>query len=367
MKNKVKYPSFYCIVLLLICACGREQTVQCKIYDLPSISSDSVTIKEELRLGADDITKPDYMFGYISDIAIDDQDNIYVLDHINMRAVSYSSTGEIISRFGNGKGQGPGEFQDMHNICVDATGSVYITDSTQRTVTIFDPKGKFVNEFLLEGRLRPLNDIAVVDDKYILVGFDANGFSQKWPDGLFMKYELPNILFSGFVGKATWFKKNWRTMTTSCTVFVDKIRKNVVVAHAFPYEIEVFSEDFKLQYCFGRRVERYEEIVVVNEEPLVKMTLGASLAMTRTKEGYFVHFIRHPLGASNKLEDQTISIDLFDENGRFLCSLPKNKFGIDKTFGIKVEADHAGAIWITQVEPYPQVVKYSIHVAEKPQ
>ena len=64
----------------------------------------------------------------------------------NPRVAKYSADGKYLLQWGT-RGSGPGEFQLPHNLVIDAQGLVYVTDRENRRVEVFDPAGKFLEQW----------------------------------------------------------------------------------------------------------------------------------------------------------------------------------------------------------------------------
>jgi DNA-binding beta-propeller fold protein YncE len=60
-----------------------------------------------------------------SDVAFDDEGNVYVADGGNFRVVKYSTGGEVLRIFGE-KGTGPGQFNFPHSLIVDSKGRLLV-------------------------------------------------------------------------------------------------------------------------------------------------------------------------------------------------------------------------------------------------
>lgn len=75
-----------------------------------------------------------------SDIAVDDQGNIYVLDSGNHRIQKFDPEGKYLATFGR-RGQGPAEFYLPSSLDLDHQGYMYVSDSQNRRVQILNPDG----------------------------------------------------------------------------------------------------------------------------------------------------------------------------------------------------------------------------------
>ncbi len=96
-------------------------------------------LEEDLSIGSVEDEK--YMFYRIGDIAVDSQNNIYVLDRGNYRVQKFDKDGNYLQTIGR-KGEGPGEFMRPFNIFLDELGNIYVMEL--RKLHLFDPKGNYI-------------------------------------------------------------------------------------------------------------------------------------------------------------------------------------------------------------------------------
>ena len=86
-----------------------------------------------------------------TDVAWDSAGNIYVADgYGNARIAKYEPGGKYIKSWGS-RGRGPGQFNIVHGIAIDAQGNVYAADEGNRRVQVFDSNGTFKKQFLNVG------------------------------------------------------------------------------------------------------------------------------------------------------------------------------------------------------------------------
>ncbi|HEU0015263.1 MAG TPA: 6-bladed beta-propeller [Longimicrobium sp.] len=89
------------------------------------------------------------MFGSISGVAFDAQDNLYVLDRQNARVMVYGPTGRFLRQIGR-EGAGPGELQVPTSVAVAADGQIVVTDLGRSAFSLFRPDGTFVRNVMFQ-------------------------------------------------------------------------------------------------------------------------------------------------------------------------------------------------------------------------
>jgi hypothetical protein len=112
-------------------------------------------IEQDLNLGKEDDNN--YLFYQVRGIALDKQENIYVLDSGNFRVQKFDKEGRYLQTIGR-KGQGPGEFEKPARIFLDNQGNLYVADGkgrrgNSRLIKIFNAQGKFVKSIHLENSI----------------------------------------------------------------------------------------------------------------------------------------------------------------------------------------------------------------------
>jgi DNA-binding beta-propeller fold protein YncE len=91
------------------------------------------------------------LFQRPTDVAWDAAGNIYVADgYGNSRIAKFDKNGKFIKSWGQ-TGLAPGQFRTVHGIAIDAQGSVYVADSGNRRIQVFDGDGNFKKQLLNVG------------------------------------------------------------------------------------------------------------------------------------------------------------------------------------------------------------------------
>ena len=88
-----------------------------------------------------------YAFNRPTGLAFTPSGDFYVSDgYVNSRVIKFSRNGEYMSHWGK-KGTANGEFNLVHDVCVDAKGRVYVADRTNARVQIFDANGRYLGKW----------------------------------------------------------------------------------------------------------------------------------------------------------------------------------------------------------------------------
>jgi len=82
-----------------------------------------------------------------ADVAWDSAGNIYVADGFgNARIAKFDKVGKFVKSWGS-RGTEPGQFNTVHGIAIDAQGNVYVADTGNKRIQVFDTDGNFKTQF----------------------------------------------------------------------------------------------------------------------------------------------------------------------------------------------------------------------------
>lgn len=125
-----------------------------------------------------------------SDVAVDHDGNLWVVDSNNCRVLKYTPEGRLLQEIGQ-RGSHEGAFLHPEAVVVDGEGMLYVADWGNSRVQKLDGRGRFVGVMGGFGigleKMRFPEDVEVDPDGYILVADSGNDRVLKFrPDGTFV-------------------------------------------------------------------------------------------------------------------------------------------------------------------------------------
>ena len=128
---------------------------------------DADTLKPLRKIGTTgknhELTSPGD-FAKPSGVAVDAEGNLYVADTLNNRIEIFDADGQFIRAFGKA-GDGPGYFARPKGVAIDSDGHIWVADGMQDRVQVFSQEGQLLISFgghgLMPGQFRALVNIAI--------------------------------------------------------------------------------------------------------------------------------------------------------------------------------------------------------------
>jgi hypothetical protein len=108
----------------------------------PMYGEEVFRIKEELSIG-EQKGRAEYMFSQARDIAVDEEEKIYILDIRECHIKVYNKNGEYLKTIGK-KGQGPGEMRLPGALVFTPHQEILVNDASARKLNFFTLDGKFL-------------------------------------------------------------------------------------------------------------------------------------------------------------------------------------------------------------------------------
>ena len=108
-----------------------------------------VSLQKDLSLGVDEGDE-NLVFGRISSICFDAEDNIHVLDSRMWRIQKFDSQGTFLKSYAIEDGQGPGEISYPGEMAISTQGIIFIFNFMERKILILNQEGRAINSFRLD-------------------------------------------------------------------------------------------------------------------------------------------------------------------------------------------------------------------------
>jgi len=292
------------------------------IYKTPVLE-----LKEDLSIGGPD-AQGEYAIGQIRAFVVDDAGTIYVLDSKNFNVKVFDQSGEFLRTIGR-KGQGPGEFELPLMLSLVRTSGELAVHQVTRRMSFFKTDGTFLRHLLFKDLFAGRG---VCDSKghiYIMeVRREDRGsrfvIKKLASDGTVIATLAESPAPGG--GKfdpfapVGWFQ-------------IDR-NDNFVYGYPETYEIQFFGpSDPKV---FKRVIRDYEPVAVTAKERAEqeKAAQGTGTVFDFSKfHGAYRWFFLSDLGhlfvaTYEKTKDGKIIHDIFDPEGRFIGRIPLKGMGL---------------------------------------
>lgn len=126
-----------------------------------------IALKLIRTLGEVEAQDQNFAFYLPSDIAVDVDGNLYVLDSGNHRIQKFGPDSKYIATFGR-QGQGPAEFYFPLSLEIDAKGYLYVSDPNNQRIVVLTPDGK--DHKVIKFMDDPVSDIAWLASGQLAMG-----------------------------------------------------------------------------------------------------------------------------------------------------------------------------------------------------
>ena len=149
------------------------------------------------------------VFAGPSDVAWDTAGNIYVADGFgNARIAKFDKNGKFVKSWGS-RGVATGQFNNPRGIVIDAQNTVYVADTGNRRIQVFDADGNFKTQFLNVGT--PAAICLTPGPRQFIYSSNSNPPTDIDVDGEIYKLDLAGKLVGRF-GRAGKLLKEFGTV-----------------------------------------------------------------------------------------------------------------------------------------------------------
>lgn len=128
-----------------------------------------IYLKKEIEI-TNSFGKESNPFLYPSEVDVDSSGNIYILESNEKRIQVFDKNGNYKKVIGR-KGQGPGEFQTPIYICVSNKDKLYVADITRRCISIFRKDMEYLKTIYFPNEILLFKRFMVDKDENIICGY----------------------------------------------------------------------------------------------------------------------------------------------------------------------------------------------------
>jgi len=224
----------------------------------PMCGEDIFSLEEELSIGEAEGRK-EYMFSQIRNIAVDDEENIYVLDRKEFHIKVFDKGGEYLRAFSK-KGQGPGELNRPHSILITPQNEIMVEDS--RVLHFFTLQGEFIKS-LSAAKIQFFGRTSM-DSQSSIYAMTGTINMEKGISTYELKKFDSNLNFLNTVASIPGPKAG-KPFDPFMPLFFWKIYENDTIIYGYQknYELLVFNPEGKL---IKKIVKKYTPLKITEEE-----------------------------------------------------------------------------------------------------
>jgi len=125
---------------------GTHEVVLKKIFTIGEVDSLSLERRKGMGGMAPQEEMGPYEFYWPGDVKVGRNGNIYVLDSGNHRIQVFDRNGRFLRSIGR-FGQGPGEFNRPKALALDSENNLYVADTQNGRIQILDERGQYIHSF----------------------------------------------------------------------------------------------------------------------------------------------------------------------------------------------------------------------------
>ena len=318
----------------------------------------TIVLEEELSIGKEYGDESE-MFRYIRGITFDVEDNLYVNDSYELVVKIYDEQGKFIKTFGR-EGGGPGEFEtidDIHWCRYD--NLLYIPDRRNNRINQFSRDGKFIKAIKTRKfKIRVQRIDSFEDGKFMLSGIRFGGDFADYRI-IVADHSLENIIVE--------YGEDFPIHSVGMDYFPNFADVGIIsgtqLYYTSPsaYEITLFDQNlnkckiikkshpkmFTPQYVRGF----YSDFNGVENMAKVNGNYVVGVSYTNAKEIPLFQQKRELVNFVDNDKETSYQLDFFDVDFRFLASV---KIPSERRLA---GADSKGRLYFIENDPFPRIIR----------
>jgi len=331
---KYSHIGFLLLLLILLLSCNQPEALwkgSIKVVDgvtvvknpkEPMYGSDVFQIEDDLSIGENEGPE-EYMFSQVRGIAVDRDENIYVLDYRESHIKKFDKDGVHVWTIGK-QGQGPGELNACFSISISSHNEIVVSDISSRRLSFFNLEGEYLRMLSMAKNLLILPCIDSDGNFYAVMTepgkINSHIAYQKFSPTL--EYILT---FDSKPSSLDYQAKKYYPFkgTISCTLTPNE---KVIFGNGTIYELKLFDTDGTYLMKIIKDYEPVEiEKEVLEEVGNRQSPPGLTIELSKHYNPYAAIFNddenRIFVRTYEKMDDKYI-YDVFDGEGRCIASVP---------------------------------------------
>jgi hypothetical protein len=341
----MKYSSLFLFSVLLFASCSQNEKSEGSQDQKPYYF-------DEIASYGEDQLPEDMLLGTIQDIAIDSDNNLYVLDSGLNHVLKFDAEGNFQRTLANGEGRGPGEFLNPLMLSVDGQGRIYVYDRSMQKVVVMDSENEFITEFTVENMP---SRMAVDEDGNIYITNYGVPFPIEGPK--VFKYiqndEGSYELVDRFVRISKEIDTRIRGLAGNTDKMALRSSDTLYFSVWFPYEIRTYTTSgdslntLKRDVPFFNEPERLQSGIVDSD--------GRIAEVLPFKNG----LVGARITDSSNPDSLISYIDFWDKTGEFSGSFEESEIGVQQK-GRQFITDDGETLYVSYNEPTAHIKKYKL-------
>lgn len=353
--KKICIPICLSLFIVLLVSCGQQGAKwKGTIEDIDGITfvknpkeplyeNVVLQLEEDLSIGMREGDE-DYMFSQVRGMAVDDNENIYVLDNREANIKKYDKNGLHIKTIGR-RGQGPGEMVACYSILISPQDEIVVSDAVSRRLTFFSLEGDYLRMLSMAQNLLLLPKMDNQGNFYSIMPIsDEQGSRTE-----FQKFNPELDYLMTIDSSPTSLDSRTKKYHPFHRGLVVAISNNdrIVCGYPISFELRLYNKDGAL---IQKIIKEYGPVEIPEKELAdarqQRIPEGYRLELSRYFPAYFTFFVddekRLFVGTYEKMDDRNI-YDVFDEEGRFITRIPLNPIPLimkkDQLYSLEVDEE----------------------------
>ena len=286
------------------------------------------------KYGGLDATTEDMILYHQMSVALDNNNNLYILDLHEPNIKVYNSEGSFIRNFGK-KGQGPVEFSRPIGIDIDSENNIYISDFLTHSISKLSTEGKHIRT--IHPKVKNSFPIfRVLNNHFLISGTDS--FPIRLPEGsiynepVIKMYDQNGNFIKNFGEIGVFEDQSVCKMGNAVCLSIDK-NDNIYVAYRFQNRIEKYNYQGtlllqikrRLPYKFSEKakliIERRKNGIISGVGSPILNIFSFGISTDYKERIWTLTFSRQPKRRFYTiLEDEKnyVKLEIFDKEGFFV-------------------------------------------------